>query len=395
MDPAARGGRLIRARRATGGAVGAHQLRQDLRNAISRVVPEVVRRKARLSRRRSPQPGLPAGLARSTVDDLARQVCGMKVRDVAYLQLSGWRKHSSGTFRIFVYGDDGDEWSLIFKDALIDEDETPGLTGLPVRPGPPEHRIHTGGGRRLAPYLPEAYQVDEVEPGRHYRYLLADLARSGYDAAFPDDDVLWVAERLPAVHAELSDVGTTVPAGELVSYGHEFSAKLREMARRAAETYTRRVTDRAVRRVLERWRDVERAHDVADVHDPSLRVLRHGDANRANSLVPADRKGPVKLVDWEWAGWALPHADLADLLKGKPAALVARAVDRFGRALGGLTPDEHRRLHQWARLEMRLFDLAFLIPQHLGAPGTSRMDLPRYIHVAARELGEATEALSS
>lgn len=372
--------------------VGAHQMRQDLRNVVAQVVPERLRRKIRLSRRRTPAPGLPPGLDPSVLEELVQDVRDTEVVAVRHLQLSGWRKPSAGTFRVFVDTPEG-EWSVVFKEAVITDEETPGLGGLPVRPGAAEYRIYLSADDGLAVHLPTAYRIEEIEPHGHYRFLLEDLARRGYEAAFPDDAILHVAGLLPRLHADLSANPTMADAGEFVSYDRDLSAELRRGARRAAETYVERTADRAVQRVLERWSQVERAHDLSDAYEPSLRVLRHGDANRANALVSAGSEQKVKLVDWEWAGWALPHADLADLLKGKPTPLVERALERFASERRDLGLEDHRRLHLWARVEMRLFDLAFLIPQHLMLPGTARMDLPRYIHVSARELDGAVRSL--
>ena len=113
----------------------------------------------------------------------------------------------------------------------------------------------------------------------------------------------------------------------------------------------------------------------------------HGDANRANVLVPANgAEGTVKLVDWEWAGWRAPHFDLASLTKGRSSALQEQAVKQFGASDTSLSLDDHRTLSLWALLDLRLLDASYVVAQHYGAPGASRMDLDRYLHISVSEI---------
>jgi hypothetical protein len=371
-----------------------YQLRQGTRDLVVRLVPESVRRSLRRKRRREPVVGRPPGLDSELLEGIFEEATGAKMGAVSHLQISGWRKPSSGTFRVFVDTTDGGKWSVIFKNAVLTSDETPGISGLPAKPGMPEYLIYRRGSEYLRPYLPLPFVVREIEPKVHYQYLLEDLQSSGFHSAFADADVIRAATALPDLHKHM-ETWVSHDDDSLIRYGAAFSADLRRMTRRSFERYTDAVPDRSVVDVLENWESIAQVHSEAIQHEQTLEVPIHGDANRANLLVHDDHDLPLKLVDWEWAGVGLPHSDLASLLKGKRDGVTEEGVRAFAAGYPQLSLADHRRLHYWARIETRFFDASYMINQYLASPDTSRMDLPRYIHVSAGDIVKTAKRIDS
>jgi hypothetical protein len=362
-----------------------YQLRQGTRDLVVRLVPESLRRNLRPKRRREPEVGRPAGLDAELLEGIFEESTGGKVGAVSHIQISGWRRPSSGTFRVFVDAGDGGDWSVIFKNAVLGADETPGISGLPADPGLPEYLIYEQGSEYLRSSLPLPFSVREIEPQVHYQYLLEDLQSRGYHSAFADTDVIRAAAALPDVQNRM-ETWTAHDDDALIRYDAAFSADLRRMTRQSFERYAEAVPDRSVADVVDNWESISRVHAEAIQHDQEPETLIHGDANRANLLVHEDHHLPLKLVDWEWAGIGLPHSDLASLLKGKQDGVTEKGIRAFAAGYPQLSLAEHRRLHDWARIETRFFDASYMINQYLESPDTSRMDLPRYIHVSARDI---------
>ena len=371
-----------------------YQLRQGTRDLVVRVVPESVRRRLRRKRRREPVLGRPPGLDGELLESIFEETTGATVGAVNHIQISGWRKPSSGTFRVFVKATDGTKWSVIFKNAVLTSDETPGLSGLPVNPGRPEYLIYRQGSEHLSPYLPHPFVAREIESEVHYQYLLEDLQSAGYHSAFADVDVIRAATALPDLQKHL-ETWTSRSDDSLIRYDSAFSADLRRMTYRSFERYTDAVPDRSAADVLVNWESIARVHSESIQKEHRLEVPIHGDANRANFLVHDDHELPFKLVDWEWAGIGLPHSDLASLLKGKQDNVVEKGIRAFAAGYPQLSLANHRMLHDWARIETRFFDASYMINQYLESPETSRMDLPRYIHVSAADILRTARQMES
>ena len=232
-----------------------YQLRQGTRDLVVRLVPESVRRSLRPKRRREPVVGRPPGLDSELLEGIFEEATGAKMGAVSHIQISGWRKPSSGTFRVFVDATDGGNWSVIFKNAVLTSDETPGISGLPANPGLPEYLIYRRGSEYLRAHLPLPFVVTEIEPKVHYQYLLEDLQSGGYHSAFPDADVIRAAAALPSLQKHME---TWVPHDDdsLIRYDAAFSADLRRMTRRSFERYAEAVPDRSVADVLENWESI-------------------------------------------------------------------------------------------------------------------------------------------
>jgi hypothetical protein len=325
-------------------------------------------------------------LSRSQIDELCIDKLGAPAEQVSHLQISAWRKSTTGAFRVEVASSGGDQWSFYYKNSVLTREETPGLAGLPQVPGS-EFTIYATATERLSGYLAEAYSLTEIEPGVRFQLVLEDLrVEGGFKVLVSDREVLTAAQALPGVHQALSEWAEQRDA-TLFQYDRRFSTDLREITHRALEQWNEEKPTRSVATLLSNWPLLERIHSDNAIFDPRIQNPVHGDANRANVLVPANgAEGTVKLVDWEWAGWRAPHFDLASLTKGRSSVLQEQAVKQFGASDTSLSLDDHRTLSLWALLDLRLLDASYVVAQHYGAPGASRMDLDRYLHISVSEI---------
>lgn len=330
--------------------------------------------------------GAPPGLSRSQIDELCIDKLGAPAEHVSHLQISAWRKSTTGAFRVEVTTSGGDQWSFYFKNSVLTREETPGLAGLPQVPGS-EYTIYATAAERLSGYLAEAYSLTEIEPGVRYQLVLEDLrTEGGFKVLVSDRDVLTGAQALPEVHQALREWAEQRDA-TLFKYDRRFSTDLRGITRRALERWNEERPTRSVATLLSLWPLLERTHSDNAIFDPRIQTPVHGDANRANVLIPANgAAGTVKLVDWEWAGWRAPHFDLASLTKGRSQTLKEQAVGLFGTSDTSLSLGDHRALSLWALIDLRLLDASYVVAQHYGAPGASRMDLNRYLHISVSEI---------
>jgi hypothetical protein len=372
---------------------GRSSLRHNVRDLVAKVVPTGLRVALRrvVKGKRKPTQGLPPGLDSDLLDEICQREVGARPGTVSYLQLSGWRTAGSGAFRVFAHVDDSRTWTCIYKNSVLTNEETPGLAGLPLIPGS-EYQVYANAGPDLEQFIPRRLHIEEIETRVRHTVVLEDLQVQGYGPVITDKDVLGAISQLPAFHTALESTVAAWEGDGLYTYDEEWSTELRRLCRESLEKYQELAPDPAVVQVLGIWDDLEKVHDVSTFHDPENRRPAHGDANRANVLVKPESN--IQVVDWEWAGWRLPQFDLASLLKGRSDDLTEEGIRTYASLQNDWSLDQHRLFHAWARLELRLLDSSYVIAQDLGAPGVSRMDLGRYLHVSAREISETVATLS-
>lgn len=368
-------------------------LRHNVRDLVAKVVPTGLRVALRrvVKGKRKPTEGTPPGLASDLLGEICWREIGEQPARVSYLQLSGWRTAGSGAFRVFAHIDESRTWTCIYKNSVLTHEETPGLAGLPLIPGT-EYQVYANTGPDLERFIPRRLHLEEIEHRVRHTVVLEDLQVQGYGPVITDKDVLGAISQLPAFHDAFRATVDVWGGDELYTYDEKWSDELRRLCRESLEKYQGLAPDPAVEQVLGIWDDLAAVHDVAFFHDPEHRRPVHGDANRANVLVKP--QAPIQVVDWEWAGWRLPQFDLASILKGRSDDLTEEGIRAYARIQKDFSLEEHRLFHAWARLELRLLDASYVIAQDLGAPGVSRMDLGRYLHVSAREISETVSTLS-
>jgi Ser/Thr protein kinase RdoA (MazF antagonist) len=326
-----------------------------------------VRRAARYIRERTGRcQGLPSGLDFETLDALCREHGRGGLKRCAHLRLSGWKPR--GAYRLELLTESGASWRLIFKDECYWSARKliPMLEGLPAYPGPPEAIVYRMQRPFLAPFLPQLFWFREIEPGRHFQYLLEDL--SGTHTELRPGTLHHVkAHGLVQIHQALRKTFTHGHPDALIRYDRRYSERLLEYAGSTLAAYVALTADGTVKTLLDRWHDVTSMHQRDEFHDDDLRAPIHGDFVMRNLLAHRGDESQLKVLDWEWAGIGLPHADLAALAMSLPRedrpALLQAFVDEDRR----LDAEQHRRLFHWGQLQRCLLDAARLAGKQLAS----------------------------
>lgn len=363
------------------------RLLQGLRQTLFEMRKRVFARK----RKRLPftiKQGLPESLARETIEALCKEHFGGVPRSFRQQHLSGWK--TSGAYRIFMELDSGQEVSLIYKIAIYNTEDIPALSGLPVQPGPAEFAILSHAGGPLASYLPTVYLAEAVEPGKLYRYIMEDLGVHYYRAV--DEERPKAAALFPAFHDAMLCWDAPEEIG-LIHYGREFSTALQAYALPRFEQYAAAHNDDlAIRDLLNNWPDIARIHLDPAFFEVGPHGLIHGDPNYSNVYLHKDDSQKMKLVDWEWAGFGTPYADLVSFLKGAPSHLERLTVDQMAAHLNQPTEEAHR-LFAWCQMERGILDAAFLSVQALNTDHQTRFSLHSAVTSSARRALRAYQQL--
>jgi thiamine kinase-like enzyme len=309
--------------------------------------------------------GLPPGIDFETLNALCREHGRGDLKRCEHEHLSGWK--ARGTYRLALHTEAG-KWRLIFKDECYRPELIPALEGLPVSPGPPEMAVYRARSTALSPFLPQLFWSRELEPGRHFQYLLEDLAET-HATSRPEtlDDHVTATRVLLQLHKALREAFATKSLDGLLRYDRRYSERLLDYAEANLADYVSHTGDDTVAALSDQWRQVASVHEQDEFYDDGLRAPIHGDYNRSNiHFDPADDHKP-KVVDWEWAGVGLPHADLAALAKSVRPEDHATLLQVFLEADRRLDTQQHWRLFHWCRLERRLLDTAFLARQQMAS----------------------------
>jgi thiamine kinase-like enzyme len=99
------------------------------------------------------------------------------------------------------------------------------------------------------------------------------------------------------------------------------------------------------------------------------------------------------MVDWEWAGVGLPHADIAALVKSVRQEDHLALLQAFVEEDRRVDAERHWRLFHWGQLERRLLDAAFLAK--LEMESSERLSWRADISHSAREVLLAIERLDA
>ncbi len=328
--------------------------------------------------------GLPPGLDPSVVEASVARLGGSSVDRCAHVALSGW-KSDTWTSRVFVVDADGRRHTVVAKVTDYD-DHVPAFDGLPYEPGRPEfgvlRSVLADPYAALASWMPRPLFAEPIDEHR-FVFVFDDVGRT-HSARSGATDMLRAIAALSPMHGALRAAG--VPSDELLDLQpeHHADALVRYVREHLALVPESGAADlaRNANQLIERcatpaWADAA----VGPVH---------GDPNRSNVLF-ARRSDALVFIDWEWAGRGLPHLDLACLTKVVPPELEDEAVVSFANADPRFTRDEHRALHERAKLHRSLLDASFMAAQRAAKPGGVRFDLRSPI----RRAHEAAAALTT
>lgn len=342
--------------------------------------------------RRQRREGLPTGLSSEIVEALCREHGRGGVKHCTHTHLSGWK--SLGTYRLELLTDDGGSWRLIFKNEDYSPQLIAALEGLPAAPGPPEAAIYGIHGAPISVSVPKLFWLHEVKPGCHFQYLLEDLTESCERPRDTLPDTILAIRGLLQIHEALRETFAAKHPSGLIVYDRQYSEQLFEYAARSLTDYAARTADRAVAAVRERWSEIAFAHQRDEFYESSLRSPIHGDCSRSHMHIFRRNEAQLKMVDWEWAGIGLPHADLAALLRSVRRENRSACLQAFAQEDERLDAQQHQRILEWCQLERRLLDAAFLARQQLVS--SRRVPWLRYeISRSAEDVLSAVEAISA
>jgi hypothetical protein len=363
-----------------------------LPSVIRRPVTRFVRSLRRQAFGPRPVEGAPPGLPLEVLEALCLEHLGNGLARCSHLHLSSWKPR--GTYRLQITTRGGRNWRLIFKDELYSTDLIPALGTLPILPGPSEFAIYGIEEPRFARFLPKVYWRREVEPGRHFQYIIEDLDGS-FDRMRRERQQLVLAGRaLLQFQEALEDAFEQGPHPYLIRYDRPYSERLLDYVTRSLEAYRAGRQVSSLDELCRSWPRVARVHGRDEFYQHGLHGPVHGDYNRSNVHLHGRDAAEIKVVDWEWAGIGVPHADLAALLKLVSPEDERAVLDVFISGSPGLDAETHWRIFRWCQLERRLMDAGFLARQQMASPRRVRW-LEDYIDRAAADVLQSVQRLEA
>lgn len=339
-----------------------------------------------------PVSGIPDGIRPETLNQICVDHFGSPLQSVSYHHLSAWK--AAGAFRLYLKLVNGQECRLVFKNAIYEHDHIPALRDLPVHPGPPEYAVYSSKHAALAQYLPKVYLAEEVIPQKQYLYLLEDL-KPDFHNVRAEEALAETIRLLPGVYEALQDWVAVEQPTYLLAYGKRFAQELSEYAHANLQKYGQNFQSEHLLRVLDLWSEITRLYNQEEFFSIHPSGPIHGDPNYTNIYLHPSNPKLIKLVDWEWAGIGIPHADLASLLKGASEALEKKIISSYSSHAIRLDPHDNHCLYMWSVLERSLLDAGFLAAQVNKSMGESRLHIPRAIEKALYRTLTAYQALHS
>ena len=342
-----------------------------------------------------PRRGLPPILAPSIIENVLQQLGSPRLRSTQYQSLTTWK--NTGTFRLILRFDDGRDKRLIYKRAVYSLEEIPANEGLPVRQGPPERLIASIGEGPLSEFIPYPYWVAENRDERYFDYVWEDLGvQHQHFLKYQDTQPrAAVCESLAAMHLALRKQFPDHQDADLLHYDRDYGQKIWHYAISALPEYLRQSGDPVVEDFLRRQ---DRVSEV--FLDPGFHVDRptqvvHGDCNGTNIWVRRqDDKLHMKAVDWEWAGYGLPHADMISIIKWCSSDEKDEFLARYCDAAGLDDVPAQRRWLRRANMERAVLDAGFLAKQYLD-PARSQKWFQPFIGGSLEHLLAEADALST
>lgn len=342
-------------------------------------------------RRKIPIKGVPDGIDIEKLNELCFHHTGEHIKQVSYYHLSGWK--TRGAFRLFIMTERGYYWNLIYKNAVYRTSQIPALKGLPLVPGPSEYLIYNNAVGLLTKYLPKIYLCQEVIPDVQYKYLLEDFGMEYQNATVKN--VISLTTELTSIHEALNEWSFKIDKNYLLKYNYKYSIALQEYARKNLERYIHKMPGQNTLKVLELWNEILEVHDKTfDFHQNHT---IHGDLNLANIMVHVKDPNRIKLIDWEWAGIGIPHADLASILMWVSPEIEQKVLKLYAKHEDHISINEHIILYRLCQLERGILDAAFLAAQHMDTSiftkFKSTMNMPKYIEDSMYRVLKAYQVL--
>ena len=335
--------------------------------------------------------GIPPGLDTAA---LRQAVAGLDENDVKtskYRQMSGWKK--SGAYALRLRSRAHGKLSLVFKNASYAPDEIPALVGLPLTPGLGEYLFFRHATGESARYLPRIFFAEQAPTSPHYRYLMEDLSAT-HRALTSFNDRHQLCRALPAMHESFKDLADQAPFQQLARFDRAFNERLLTYTWQGITAYQQSRPSPQVDALLADWRRVAtRIQTNADeVYRNEPLTLIHGDCNLSNAMCDK-RSGAIKVLDLEWAGWGLPHQDLASVLHGAPEELEAQCVAEYSASQGADRLARDWRNYRFCVIQRALLDAGFIARQMLDRTARVPQWFPNLINASCANVMQMSRVM--
>lgn len=337
--------------------------------------------------------GLPRGLQWPVLEGVLAMMHRGNPRSVCHCKLSSWK--DAGTFRLFVRFRDGTEARLVYKRAVYSLDEIPANAGLPLRQGPPEFVIVGATDGPLARFVPRAYWSKACDDG--FEYLWEDLGEDfvsfvEYQQSSPRTDL---CEPLAAMHRALREQFSGQRVADLLDFDGMYSERIWEYAMRTLQAYFEATGEPVAGTLLARQKEVRSVFlDRSFQMERPTQVI-HGDCNSSNLWVRRKADAlQLKAVDWEWAGYGMPHADIISVVKGRTDGEKKEFLERYCTAAGLANTAREWHWLRRASMERSILDAAFLAKQSRD-PLRSRQWFTGFIRRSLEDLLRETTRFAS
>jgi len=337
-------------------------------------------------------PGYPDGLSRADLSKVVLSRLGEQPENVRYRHLSGW-KHS-GAFRLLVETRSSRYDSFVFKNAKYTDGHIAALSGLPVFPGPPEYLIYKAANNALQGYLPRIYLSRKIVDGEHYQYLMEDLSKD-YEVSHDRKQILAVCEQLSRIHSDLSRSLGKEAKTALLQFNRSFSEQLMKYVFKNLSRLQEYQPTSRMDGVFRLWDRITTVYSaiMADIYRQEIIGPIHGDLNTTNILFHRNYRHKFKLIDWEWAGIGVPHADLASLLKRASPKVEAQGLLLYNKVNHQRGIEKDRQIYEWCKLQRGLFDAAFFGKQTLDSKEPPKNNLSGHIDRALQRVLKSYQEL--
>lgn len=221
----------------------------------------------------------------------------------------------------------------------------------------------------LQRHAPEVYFYEQITRDVHYRFMLEDL-NLAHRTLYKKNDKLSFVYAMPYVHSALQVWVERNGDGELIKFDNEFALEIEAYAREGVRQYVQKTGSPTGKELEDKWDHVSRILSDGEILSMRKPVPIHGDYHSGNMFQNIKDASKIKLIDWEWAGVGVPHADLASLLKKPEPGVDDAAIRIFADNDKTLNINQHRELLNWSRLQRNALDAGILTMQFAG-PGSS------------------------
>ncbi|MFV1992129.1 MAG: phosphotransferase, partial [Acidimicrobiales bacterium] len=304
--------------------------------------------------------GLPIVIPTETLDDMCQRYWQRPLKATWYAPISSWKGSSAAFLWLGLEG--GDTRRVILKAARYTESQDDAYQGFPFEPGAPEFWIYNAAAPALRNYLADCMLAVRLASPETFLYVLEDLS---VNYVKPPRVAGWRPGvlRMHDLHSALSVAAAKYGREDLLIYDKSFDRKLLSYAEETISRIHSSTRSLVAREVLDDWTRLSNCYMSHEFDIPQIHRPIHGDYNTGNLFVSKKDRAQLKVVDWEWTGFGLPHIDLASYLRRAPSDVTRWAIDDLARREPDLTLRAHERVLLRCALQRGIWDASLLASQ--------------------------------